>query len=454
MYVTKEAAIPLGSDAASGYVRRLGVWDSSMIVVGGVIGAGIFLNPKTVAERTGSAEGVLIAWAIGGVLALIGALCYSELGARRPQAGGAYVYLREAYGPMLAFVYGWIMLVVNYSGSEAAVSVTFATYLCSALSLPASLIQPLAIGAILLLTGVSYFGIKAGAILQNALTMLKLLAVVALVVTGVFIAAPPPPALAAASAAVPSPWNFGAILMPVLFSYGGWAYINNVAGEIREPQRNLPRALILGMLLVASCYLLANVAYLHALGHAGLAGSTAPAAEIMRSAFGDTGARAISLGIAVSTFGFCNISIIAAARVFQVMGAEGLFFRAAGHINARYRSPDVALAALSGWAIVLALSGTYGQLLNYSTVGDWLGYAGAVATLFYYRRVRDQNENVSFRMKGYPLLPIIFIVAVLSVVASNIVSNPTDAGMGLVIALLGLPVYWWWSRSHRAAVRS
>ena len=136
------------------------------------------------------------------------------------------------------------------------------------------------------------------------------------------------------------------------------------------------------------------------------------------------------------------------------MGAEGLFFRAAGHINARYRSPDVALAALSGWAIVLALSGTYGQLLNYSTVGDWLGYAGAVATLFYYRRVRDQNENVSFRMKGYPLLPIVFIVAVLSVVASNIVSNPTDAGMGLVIALLGLPVYWWWSRSHRAAVRS
>ena len=451
VHVANETATPARTDAPTGYVRRLGVWDSSMIVVGGVIGAGIFLNPHIVAERTGSAEGVLIAWAVGGLLALIGALCYAELGARRPQAGGAYVYLREAYGPMLAFVYGWIMLVVNYSGSEAAVSVTFATYLCSALSLPVSLIQPLAIGAIVLLTGVSYFGIKAGAILQNALTMLKLLAVVALVVTGVFIAAPPPPATVA-HPAVPSLWNFGAILMPVLFSYGGWAYINNVAGEIRDPQRNLPRALLLGMLLVAACYLLANVAYLHALGHAGLAGSTAPAAEIMRGAFGDTGARAISLGIAISTFGFCNISIIAAARVFQVMGAEGLFFRAAGHINPRYRSPDVALAALSGWAIVLALSGSYGQLLNYSTVGDWLGYAGAVATLFYYRRVRT-DETVTFRMKGYPVLPLIFIVAVLGVVASNIVSNPTDAGMGLAIALLGLPVYWFWSRSHRAAVR-
>ena len=450
--MTTESAISTESPQAPvGYIRRLGVWDSSMIVVGGVIGAGIFLNPRIVAERTGSSEGVLIAWAIGGVLALIGALCYAELGARRPQAGGAYVYLREAYGPMIAFVYGWIMLVVNYSGSEAAVSMTFATYFCSSFDLPATLIQPIAIGAIVLLTGVSYFGIKAGAILQNALTMLKLLAVVALVVTGVFIAAPHAP-VAAPLPVVISPWNFGAILMPVLFAYGGWAYINNIAGEIREPQRNLPRALVLGMLLVAACYLLANVAYLHVLGHDGLAASTAPAAEIMRGAFGDTGARAISLGIAISTFGFCNISIIGAARVFQVMGEEGLFFKAAGHINERYRSPDVALAALSGWAIVLALSGTYGQLLNYSTVGDWLGYAAAVATLFYYRRARA-DESVAFRMKGYPILPLIFIVAVLGVVASNIISNPTDAGMGLVIALLGLPVYWFWSRSRRAAAR-
>jgi APA family basic amino acid/polyamine antiporter len=422
-----------------------------MIVVGGVIGAGIFLNPRIVAERTGSGEGVLIAWSVGAVLALIGALCYAELGARRPQAGGAYVYLREAYGPMIAFVYGWIMLVVNYSGSEAAVSMTFATYFCSSFGLSEAWVQPVAIGAIVLLTGVSYFGIKAGAMLQNALTMLKLLAVVALVVTGVFIAAPHPPA-AAPPPVVISPWNFGAILMPVLFAYGGWAYINNIAGEIREPQRNLPRALVLGMLLVAACYLLANVAYLHVLGHDGLATSMAPAAEIMRGAFGDTGARAISLGIAISTFGFCNISIIGAARVFQVMGAEGLFFRAAGHINARYRSPDVALAALSGWAIVLALSGTYGQLLNYSTVGDWLGYAAAVATLFYYRRAHA-DEAVVFRMKGFPVLPLIFIVAVLCVVASNIVSNPTDAGAGLLIALLGFLVYWFWSRSSRAQAR-
>lgn len=428
-----------------GYARRLGVWDASMVVVGGVIGAGIFLNPKTVAERTGSSEAVIAAWAIGGVLALFGALCYAELGTRRPQAGGAYVYLREAYGPMIAFLYGWIMLVVNYSGSIAAVAESFATYFCAAFSLTPALIQPLAVGAIVLLTGISYFGIKAGAVVQNVLTTLKLLAVVALVVTGLFLAAPAAPISEPATPVAVTPWNFGAVLMPVLFAYGGWAYINNIAGEIRAPQRNLPRALVLGMLLVAACYVLANLAYLHVLGHAGLAASGAPAAEVMRGRFGDFGARAIALGIAISTFGFCNISIIGGARVFQVMGADGLFFRSVAHLHPRYRTPDVALAALAGWSIVLALTGKYGQLLNYSTVGDWLGYAGAVATLFYYRRMLA-DESVTFRAPGYPWLPGIFIAAVLCVVASNIVSSPYDAGMGFVITLAGLPVYWFWRR--------
>lgn len=449
--MTIESATPATSASATvTYARRLGVWDASMVVVGGVIGAGIFLNPKLVAERTGSNEGVIIAWLIGGALALIGALCYAELGTRRPQAGGAYVYLREAWGPMLAFLYGWIMLVVNYSGSIAAVGETFGTYFCAAFDLTSRLIQPLAVGAIVLLAGISYFGIKAGAVVQNVLTLLKLLAVVALVITGLFLAAPlPTPAVPVAPVSV-NVWNFGAVLMPVMFSYGGWAYINNIAGEIREPRRNLPRALVLGMLLVAACYVIANLAYLHVLGHAGLAASGAPAADVMRSAFGDFGARAIALGVAISTFGFCNISIIGAARVFQVMGADGLFFRAAGHLNTRFRTPDVALAAVSGWAIVLALSGSYGQLLNYSTVGDWLGYAGAVATLFFYRRLRD-TDATAFRAPGYPLLPGIFIVAVLLVVASNVLSNPYDAGMGLLITLAGLPVYWLWSRRRAVA---
>jgi basic amino acid/polyamine antiporter, APA family len=451
--VSSESAISATPNQPVTYARRLGVWDASMIVVGGVIGSGIFRNPGSVAARTSSGEMTIVAWLVGAALALIGALCYAELGTRRPQAGGAYVYLRESSGTMVAFLYGWTMLVVNYSASAAAVATVFATYLCAAIGLsqPTTqhLVLPLAIGSIILLTGISYFGIKAGALVQNVLTVLKLLAIAGVVVAGLFIATPNAPVIAKTAAPALTVWNFGTILMPVLFSYGGWAYINNIAGEIREPKRNMPRALILGMALVAACYLLANFAYLRMLGHAGLAASTAPAADVMRAAFGESGARIIALGIAISTFGFCNISIIAAARVFQVMAADGLFFGPVAHLHPRYRTPDVALFAVSGWAIVLALTGSFEELLNYSTTGDWLGYAGAVATLYYYRRhVADPN---AFHAPGYPWLPGIFIVAVLAVVLSNVVASPRDAGMGLLITLAGLPVYWFWSK-RRASV--
>ena len=433
------------SDAAKvDYARRLGVWDTSMIVVGGVIGSGIFLNPKIVAERTNTSTEVLAAWAFGAAVGLIGALCYAELGARRPQAGGTYVYLREAFGPLIAFLFGWTMLLINYSGSIAAVSVTFATYACSAAGLPPSLIKPLAIGAIVLLTGINFTGIKSGATVQNVLTVLKLCAIVAVIMAGLFFAAPLLPATSTEPANHASLWNFGAILMPVLFAYGGWAYANNIAGEIREPQRNIPRALVIGMALVAACYLLANLAYLHVLGHDGLAASTAPATAVMQSAFGDLGATLIAIGIAISTLGFCNISIIGGARVLQVMGTDGVFFRATGHLHPRFRTPDVALAALSGWAIVLALSGSYGQLLDYSTFADWLGYAGAVATLFYYRKLR--NEPAVFQAPGFPLLPGLFVIVVLATVVSNVIASPRDAGMAALIALAGVPVYWFWTR--------
>jgi len=439
----------MNAKAGIDYVRRLGMWDASMVVVGGIIGAGIFLNPKYVAARTGSSEQVIIAWLIGGVVALIGALCYAELGTRRPQAGGGYVYLREAWGPMLAFLYGWILLVVDYTGGIAAVAQTFGIYFCAAFDLSSRLAQPLAVGAIVLLTGISYFGIRAGAIVQNIFTVLKLLAIALLVVTGLALSAShTTPAKPAAQASI-NMWNFGAVLMPVMFSYGGWAWVNNIAGEIREPRRNMPRALVVGIGMVVACYVLANLAYLHVLGHDGLATGTAPAAAVMRAHFGDFGARLIAAGIAISTFGFCNIAIIASARVFQVMSADGLFFRPVAHLHPRYRSPDVALIATSAWAIVLALSGSYGQLLNYATVGDWLGYAGVVGALYFYRRNRTADTN-TFLVPGYPWLPAVFIAAVLLVVASNVIANPGDAGMGLLIILAGLPVYWFWSRRGKA----
>ena len=437
--VAIESAAPAPSAPSVTYARRLGVWDASMVVVGGVIGSGIFLTPAAIAQKTFSAGEQLLAWAIGGVIALIGALCYAELGARRPTAGGGYVYLREAFGLIVAFVYGWNLLTVNHSGAIAFVATVFAKYSAAALGTTLSNPGPYAVGVIVFLTGINWFGIRAGALTQNILTVLKLLAISVLIVVGLVARGAPEPATP------PPPMNPIALvgaLMPVLFSYGGWYYVNDIAGEIREPQRNLPRALIFGMLLVAACYLLANVAYLAVLGHDGLAASKAPAADLMRHVLGEPGARLIAAGIAISTLGFCNISVIGAARVFQVMGADGVFFRVAGKLHPRWRSPNVALLLLALWSCALALSGTFEQLLNYSTVGDWLGMAAVIATLFWYHR--NSTEAVSFRVPLYPLLPIVFLLIVLWVVTATVFDSPRDAGMGVLITLAGLPVYWFW----------
>lgn len=427
-----------------GYARRLGVLDATMVVVGGIIGAGIFLNPAVVAQRSDSSGMIMLAWSLGGVFALAGAFIYAELGARRPQAGGGYVYLRESYGPLIAFVFGWMMLLVNYSGSIAAVAVTFASYACEITGLPLALVKPVAIGAIFLLAGINFFGIRAGALVQNLATILKLVAVIAVVVGGLAFSgiAPPPTTTAAAAAS-----SLGSAMLPVLFAYSGWFYINNIAGEIRDPQRNIPRALVLGMLTCTACYLLANYAYLHVLGQAGLAASTAPAAELMQRAFGSTGSLLIGAGIAISTFGFCNIAILGGSRMFQVMGADGVFFRSAAHLHPTYRSPDVALAVLAFWSALLVLSGSYGQLLDYATTGDWIGSAMVAATLFHYRR-REGAETV-FRAPLHPLLPLAFIAAVAFVVVSSAIAKPREALIGLSIIALGVPAYYLWRYVYR-----
>ena len=438
--MTTESATAATPAAPVTYARRLGVWDASMVVVGGVIGSGIFLTPAAIARATGSSFEQVLAWVIGGVIALIGALCYAELGARRPSAGGGYVYLREAFGLIIAFVYGWNLLVVNHSGAIAAVATVFVEYAGAALGVTPSDPRPYAVGTIVFLTGINWFGIRAGSLTQNILTVLKLLAISALIVIGLVARGAPEPV--APSPPIDPIVLMGA-LMPVLFSYGGWYYVNDIAGEIRDPQRNLPRALIFGMLLVAACYLLANVAYLAVLGHDGLAASKAPAADLMRHVLGEPGARLIAAGIAISTLGFCNISVIGAARVFQVMGADGVFFRIAGKLHPRWRSPNIALLLLALWSCALALSGTFEQLLNYSTVGDWIGMAAVIATLFWYHR-NQANDPVSFRVPFFPLLPIVFLLIVLWVVSATVWQSPHDAGMGVLITLAGLPVYWFW----------
>jgi APA family basic amino acid/polyamine antiporter len=437
-------------EPTNAYARRLNTWDATMIVIGGVIGAGIFRTPATVAERTSSGTQVLILWAIGGLLTLAGVLCYAELGARRPQAGGTYVYLREAFGQLPAFLFGWTMALINYPGSVAAVATTFADYFCAATGLPLIYVKPVAVGAIAFIVSVNLFGIRAGAWVQNIFTVLKLAAIALLVVVGLVLASGHLGIALAPDTAHPvSSWAFLGALLPVLFAYGGFHYLNDLAGEVRNPQRTLPRALGMGMGGVVLCYLLVNLAYLTGLGHTGLAASQAPAADLLRHVFGEHGATVMAVGIACSTFGYCNIAIAGGARVLQTMGADGMFFRAAGRIEPRTRAPQIALAALGLWAIVLTLSGSFGQLLDYTTVGEWLAHAFGIATLFWYRR-HFIDQPSPYRVPFYPLLPLVFVITVFSVIVATAIHTPRDAGMSLLIIALGVPVYYGWRKFQRS----
>jgi basic amino acid/polyamine antiporter, APA family len=437
------------TEPANAYARRLNTWDAAMIVIGGVIGAGIFITPATVAQNTSSGMQVLILWAIGGLLTLAGVLCYAELGARRPQAGGIYVYLREAFGLLPAFLFGWTMALINYPGSVAAVVTKFAVYFCRALGLSRLYEMPVAVGAIVFIVGVNLFGIRAGAWMQNIFTVLKVMAIALLVVAGLALAhGQLGLVLVPDTAQHVSSWAFAGALLPVLFAYGGFHYLNDLAGEVRNPQRTLPRALGMGMVGVVVCYLLVNFAYLAGLGHAGLASSQAPAADLMQELFGAHGATVIAVGIACSTFGYCSIAIAGGARVLQTMGADGVFFRATGRVDPLTRAPQIALAVLGLWAIVLTVSGSFNQLLNYTTVGEWLGHVFGIGTLFWYRK-HFIDQPAPYRVPFYPLLPLIFVITVFGVIVASAIHAPGDAGMSLLIIALGVPVYYGWQRWPR-----
>src|SRR6266581_1262740 len=426
------------------YARRLGLFSGTMAVVGGIIGGGIFRTPATVAERLHSPSLVLLAWVIGGIVALIGAFCFGELGQRRPRAGGGYVYLRETFGPLPAFLYGWTLVLVIATGAIAAVAVTFADYTLALLGLPHRFSVPLAIAAIVLLSGINYIGVRPAAITQNIFTILKLAALAALIAAGLFLTFPtvqPPNRPTAGAAAL------GAALVPVLFTYGGWQQTNFIAEEIVEPERNLPRALVYGVAIVVTVYLLTNVAYLRVLGVDGLAASTAPAADTMRLLLGPAGGKIIAAGIALSTFGFLNLVILVTPRVLQAMAADGVFFSRLAELHPIHRTPTAAIVLQGAWAVVLTLFyGTFSQLVDYVAFGDWIFFGLTVAGLFVYR-ARERAGTVAcapqrgFRTPGYPWTPALFVVAALYVVASSILANPRNALIGTLLLLVGVPVY-------------
>jgi APA family basic amino acid/polyamine antiporter len=430
------------------YARRIGLFSGTMLVVGGIIGSGIFLNPAIVAQRVGSARLIMLTWALGGVVALLGAFIFAELGARHPAAGGGYVYLRDAFGPLPAFLYGWALLLAIATGAAAAVAVTFASYAAPLLGLPPRAELWLAAGAIALLSAVNVVGVRPGTLTQNVFTLLKLVAIAALVVSALM--APPIVVAAAPVARSTSPLvlAIGTALVPVLFAYGGWQQTNFVAEEIVDAGRNLPRALVIGVAIVAAVYLAVNLTYLRALGVPALAASRAPAADVMGAYFGETGRRLIAAGIAVSTFGFLNLVILVTPRVYQAMARDGLFFARFAELHPRFRTPVAAIAVQGLWAIGLLLSGGYGQLLDYVTFADWIFFGITAATLFVYRR-RDGATVDGYRSPFFPANAILFCGACVYVVAGAIASNPWNAVRGAVLLAAGIPVFHFWSRRAR-----
>jgi len=430
--------------------RRLGLFDATMIVMGGIIGSGIFMNPSVVALQVHTPFLILGAWVLGGLFALAAAFIWAELATVRPDVGGQYAYLREAFHPAVAFLYGWVLLLVIQTGGMAAVAVTFARYFVELTHLPISSAF-LAAVVLALLTVINCLGVRAGSTVQSILMVLKIAALIALVACGFLFAgqAPNPSSFLDRSPSFALLTAFGAALVPVIFSYGGWQTATFVAGEIKEPRRNLPRGLIIGVTGVVLLYLAANVVCITALGTSALATSTAPASDLMRKALGEFGARAIAAGIAISTVGFLSQSMLTAPRVYFAMAQDGLFFKSVGTVHPRTRTPIVAIGLQGLLAIVIAFLGTYDRILNYVVSVDVIFFGLTACCIFVFRKRTKTEAPGAVTVPGHPVTTLLFIAICWSVAINTVYTFPGNTLIGIAIMLAGLPAYWFW-RSRRA----
>ncbi len=428
--------------------RRLGLFDATMIVMGGIIGSGIFMNPSVVALQVHTPFLILGAWAVGGLFALAAAFIWAELASLRPDVGGQYAYLREAFHPGVAFLYGWVLLLVIQTGGMAAVAVTFSRYFVELTSVPISSAYLAAI-VLATLTAINCLGVRAGSTVQSILMVLKIVAIAMLVVCGFLFAqrSTNPSSMLDRPVSADPITAFGAALVPVIFAYGGWQTSTFFAGEIKEPRKNLPRGLILGVTGVVILYLAANVVYTSVLGTAGLAASKAPASDVMRSALGDFGARLIAAGIAISTAGFLSQSMLTAPRVYFAMAKDGVFFKSVATVHPGTRAPVVAIALQGVLAIIIALLGTYDRILNYVVSVDSIFFGLTACCIFIFRR----REAVAVtRVPGHPVTTILFIAVCWLVAVNTIYRYPQNTLIGVGIMFTGILVYMFWpSRSEK-----
>ncbi len=424
-----------------------------MLVMGGIVGAGIFINPYVVAQQVHTPALILGAWIFGGVIGLGGAFIWAELAASLPEVGGQYAYLREAYHPAVAFLYGWVLLLVIQTGGMAVVSITFARYFLELTGMHAQE-WLVAAAALAILTFVNCLGVKTGGRTQSALMVMKIAAIAALVIAGLALTG----GHVVTASAEERNWSvtsFGGAMVPVLFAYGGWQTANFVAAEVKEPKKNLPRGLLIGVVGVVILYTSVNWVYLRALGPQALRTTTAPATAVMRMAWGQGGATFIAAAIAISTLGHLSQSILTAPRVYFAMADDGLFFRAVAWLDPRTRVPVVAIVLQSIWAIVIALSGRYEQILNYVISMDFLFFGLTATTIFVFRRraargIMEQGEGS--RVPGHPVTTVAFVAICWWVVANTIYRYPGNSLIGYGLLLAGVPVYWLWRK--RASRRS
>jgi APA family basic amino acid/polyamine antiporter len=428
-------------------VRRLGLFDATMIVMGGIVGAGIFLNTGEVARLVSSPELIVGVWLIGGAIAIAGAIVYAELAARRPEVGGQYAYLRDAWGPMPAFLYGWSLLLVIQSGGMAAVAITFARHLraLADFGIPDGAV---AAGALALLTAVNCLGVRAGSNVQSALMLLKIVAIGALVICGVWLAGAYTGPVAPVTDS--SIGLIGAALTPVMFAYGGWQTASFVAAEMREPRRDLARGLLLGVIGVVALYSAVAFTCVWVLGPAGLAASDTPATAVMQRALGDKGASLIALGIAISALGFLSQSMLTAPRVYFAMAKDRLFFETIAKVSPKTHVPVAAIALQGAVAIAIALSGSYGQILSYVVSVDFIWFGLTGAALFAFRR-RDADGSDGFRAPGHPVVTGLFVIACATIVIATIANHPANSAIGFAILIAGIPAFLYWRGKRNAA---
>ena len=430
--------------------RTLGLKDLILLIIGTVIGSGIFIVPAAVLRQTsGSVTLAMLVWLAGGILSLLGALTYGELSAVNPKAGGLYIFIRDGFGSLPAFLYGWTLFFVISSGSVATLAVAFSSYLSEIVPLSPVIAKLAAIAMIVVVTFVNVVGTRESANLQDWTTAIKVAAILVMSAvlfslghgfTGVSAALP------ANASAKSLASGIGFAMIGVLWAYEGWQYVTFSAGEAINAQRNFPRALLIGSAALIGIYLLANLAYLAALGPVKAAQTDSIAAASVTAVVGPAASKLIALAILISIFSATNGITLTAPLVYYAMARDGVFFHQLAKVHPRFRTPAFAVVAGSAWAIVLAATGTFEQLLTYVVFTGWLFYALGAASIFIYRR-KGSDRDLPYRVPGYPWTPLLFIAAAAALVLNTIATQMGRAAIGLGIVLIGTPAYFIWRRN-------